>query len=184
MSDPCKPPIGAAAKVPLEMWEKTGHDGGIAIADPSDFYLGFMTPESKTADGVPRYGWYHLSIADDLSDITLLDSGVGLYGESVCVGIGAIPEPSCALLLLLGVAGLALKRKSGRERSDLPRPRRIRTDRSVRSPGGGQGLSPTDRVCPRRIGRVRCSSRIRPARRARASCRWSARRRSCATAST
>ena len=110
--------IDAAAKIPLCVWDSYEHEGGMAVDDPSDFYLGFMTPESRTSDGIPRYGWYHLSIADDLSGITLLDSGVGLYGESVYVGIGAVPEPSCAVLLLLGCAGLLLRRsdRGGKER--------------------------------------------------------------------
>jgi len=103
--------IETATKVPLTIWGATDHYDGIAIDDPSDFYFGFMTPESKTADGIPRYGWYHLSITDDLNDITLLDSGIGLYGESVYVGIGVTPEPSSAMLLLLGCAGLLLRRQ-------------------------------------------------------------------------
>ena len=102
--------IDAAAQIPLCVWDFYEHEGGIVVGDPSDFYLGFMTPESKTADGIPRYGWYHLSIADDLSRITLLDSGVGLYGEGVYVGIGAIPEPSATVLLLVGFAALLLRR--------------------------------------------------------------------------
>jgi len=103
--------IKTATEVPLTTWGATDHYDGLAIANPSDFYLGFMTPESETADGIPRYGWYHLSIADDLNDITLLDSGVGLYGESVYVGIGVTPEPSSAVLILLGCAGLLLRRR-------------------------------------------------------------------------
>ena len=104
--------IETAAKLPLCVWDTAEHEGGIVIDNSSDFYLGFETPESKTTDGIPRYGWYHLSIAEDMNSIIMLDSGAGLYGEGVYVGIGAIPEPSCVVLLLIGCAGLLLRKNN------------------------------------------------------------------------
>jgi len=103
--------IGTSAKLPLCEWDSHDHEGGLAVDDPLDFYLGFMVHESKTTDGVIRYGWYHLSFENSYDDIKLLDSGVGLYGEDVLVGIGAIPEPASGLLLVFGIAGLALSRR-------------------------------------------------------------------------
>jgi len=103
--------IETSEKLPLCAWDSHEHEGGLVINAPSDFYLGFMVPESKTSDGVVRYGWYHLSFEDGYDEIKLLDSGIGLYGENVLVGVGAVPEPTAAMLLMLGVSGLVLRRR-------------------------------------------------------------------------
>ena len=42
-------------------------------------------------------------------EMSILKSGIGLYGENVYVG--AIPEPTSGLLMLLGIVGLALRRR-------------------------------------------------------------------------
>ena len=82
--------------------------GGTPIADRRDFYLAFEASEYGVEDGRSWYGWAHVSVDDDLR-MTLLGSGIGLNGESVIAG--AVPEPSGGLLLLLGTAVLALRRR-------------------------------------------------------------------------
>ncbi|MCQ2392869.1 MAG: hypothetical protein MJ249_01155 [Kiritimatiellae bacterium] len=72
---------------------------------------GFIATGSFTSDGLDRFGWYHLSV-DDNMQMSILDVGIGFYGEAVVVGIGPIPEPSCVLLALLGGALLVLWRKN------------------------------------------------------------------------
>ena len=50
---------------------------------------------------------------NDISDTATLAQFLATGGASTAgaVNVGAIPEPTSGLLLLLGVAGLALKRK-------------------------------------------------------------------------
>ena len=79
----------------------------------TDFYLMFAVGDlNDYNNNIPNpdclYGWTHLSV-DANGDMHLLGSAIGLDGQSMVVG--GIPEPSSALLLLLGVAGLALRRK-------------------------------------------------------------------------
>lgn len=87
--------------------------GGTLIENPGDFYMAFKTCESIFVSGegdVPGeswYGWVHVSVDDELN-MTLLGEGINLYGGPVVVG--AVPEPSAGLLLLVGLAGLALRR--------------------------------------------------------------------------
>jgi len=78
--------------------------GGTVIANPSDFYLAIMTTEYGVENGETWYGWFHFSIAEN-KEISLLGYNLG---DSLVVG--TIPEPSGAVLLLLGCAGLLLRR--------------------------------------------------------------------------
>lgn len=102
--------IGDFIKVPLGEWDDVRHIMGWELGDPSDFYLGFQTNKDYVYDDILRYGWFHLSI-DDAMNVSLLDSGVGLYGESVLVGIGPIPEPAAGTLFILGAITLLLRRR-------------------------------------------------------------------------
>ena len=95
------------------------YTGGTLVPDPSDFYMVFKVSEVLIENhdyvaGQSWYGWVHVSIDENL-DMTLLGEGINLYGGSVIVG--AIPEPSSVLLLLVGGALLLLRR--GRFRYDL-----------------------------------------------------------------
>ena len=88
--------------------------GGTLVENPSDFYMAFKASEVIFVSGVGYeegetwYGWVHVSVDDDLN-MTLLDEGINLYGGPVVVG--AIPEPSSAVLMLVGLAWLALRRR-------------------------------------------------------------------------
>ena len=91
--------------------------GGTKVENPSDFYMAFKVSEVIFVSGVGYeegetwYGWVHVSVDDELN-MTLLGEGINLYGGPVVVG--AIPEPSAGVLLLLGLAGLALRRRPQR----------------------------------------------------------------------
>ncbi|MBP5542817.1 MAG: PEP-CTERM sorting domain-containing protein [Kiritimatiellae bacterium] len=71
------------------------------------FFLGFGTA-SYTVDGQPcLYGW--LEIAVNGTELSIVNSAIGLNGQSMTVGL--IPEPTTTMLLLLGLAPLALRRR-------------------------------------------------------------------------
>lgn len=92
-------------------------EGGapISVKSNSDFYLMFacngLDEHLEVSDTV--YGWvgYHI---DQRGQITVLSSAWDLDGGPMIVGGGsATPEPSGGLLLVLGAAALALRRKNG-----------------------------------------------------------------------
>ena len=91
--------------------------GGDKSADPSDFYLVFVAENwedyvSGAANPHRWYGWVNLAVnADGALDV--IGSDVAVYGDPLTVGGGTTPEPSSGLLLLLGTAMLAGRRKNG-----------------------------------------------------------------------
>lgn len=85
------------------------YNGGTLIDDPTNFYLAFTTSEFGVENGQTWYGWAHVSI-DHEKNMNILASGIGLYGEAITVGVST-PEPSCALLLLIGIGVLGLRRR-------------------------------------------------------------------------
>ena len=89
------------------------YTGGALVENPNDFYMAFKVSEvlkdsSGYYAGETWYGWVHVSIDEDLK-MTLLGDGINLYGGAVTVG--ATPEPTSGLLLLVGGALLALRRR-------------------------------------------------------------------------
>ena len=88
--------------------------GGTLIENPGDFYMAFKASEVIFVSGVGYeegeswYGWVHVSVDDELN-MTLLGEGINLYGGPVVVG--AVPEPSAAMLVMLGFSALALRRR-------------------------------------------------------------------------
>ena len=90
------------------------HTGGTKVENPSDFYMAFKVSEvlkdsSGYSEGQSWYGWVHVSVDENL-EMTLLEDGINLTGGEVTVGV--TPEPSSALLLLVGGALLVLRRRA------------------------------------------------------------------------
>ena len=80
---------------------------------PQDYYLIFAVENlndynNKVPDPRYAYGWAHFSVNDDMS-LSLHGSAMSLDGSPLVVG--AIPEPTSGMLLILGFAGLALRRR-------------------------------------------------------------------------
>lgn len=90
----------------------------ITIDKDKTFYLGIVLVD-VTYDEGPRYGWVEFGLDGD--KIIPVASALDLDGSSIYVGSGAIPEPRSAMLLLLGLAGVSLKRKriAARARSTI-----------------------------------------------------------------
>lgn len=66
--------------------------------------------------GEKRYGWAELSVGSD-GAVLMIRSAMDLDGDSIVVGYGgAVPEPSSGMLLVFGLAGLALRRRRKYER--------------------------------------------------------------------
>ena len=104
----CAETFSTADPIPLCNWYDSTTENGQFISNADDFYLAFMSTGSQSEDGIDRYGWFHVAL-DDNMEMSILESGIGLYGESIYVG--ATPEPTAGLLLLLGSAFLALRRR-------------------------------------------------------------------------
>lgn len=55
------------------------------------------------------YGWAEYAVSED-GTFKILNSAIDFDGGGMIVGSGAVPEPTSGLLLLLGIAGLVLRR--------------------------------------------------------------------------
>ena len=90
------------------------YTGGTLVDNPDDFYMAFKVSEVLVDEnyyyyeGQTWYGWVHVSIDENLK-MTLLGDGINLDGGAVTVGV--TPEPASGLLLLVGGALLALRRR-------------------------------------------------------------------------
>ena len=79
----------------------------------SDLYLMFAVGDNDghnnyISNPYCLYGWVHLNV-DEQGRMNILSSAIGMEGQSLIVG--AIPEPSAGVLLLLGLAALAFRRR-------------------------------------------------------------------------
>lgn len=100
-----------ASKGEYFAWAQYGNpdthaDYTIFLDGTENVYLAFAA-DYATFDSV-RYGWMELGL-DDEGKLKVYSSAWDLDGDSIAVG--AIPEPSSGLVLLLGVAALALRRR-------------------------------------------------------------------------
>ena len=87
----------------------------------SDFYLMFAVGSTDDYNNnilnpSCLYGWAHRGVEGN-GDIELLGSAIGLEGQSMTVG--AIPEPSSVVLLLVGCAVLVLRRKRCQQKTSV-----------------------------------------------------------------
>ena len=88
-------------------------DYSIDISDSRSIYLAFkVIAYDDQSNPFPVYGWVEVSAPMPGSEPKILPSAWDTDGGAMIVGAGAVPEPTSGLLLLLGVAGLALRRKS------------------------------------------------------------------------
>ena len=89
------------------------HNPISANYNADSFYLAFKTivweDEMFIAPKGTDFGWVQLGVKN--GEIEILSSAMNLSGAPILTGAGAIPEPTSGLLLLLGVAGLALRRR-------------------------------------------------------------------------
>ena len=91
--------------------EEMHSDYNIPIDPQESIYLAFSTiAYDDQSNPYPVYGWVEISASGDAP--TVLSSAWDTDGGPMIVGAGAVPEPTSGLLLLLGIAGLALRRKS------------------------------------------------------------------------
>ena len=89
-------------------------DYSITLFPGDSVYLAFRIETYNHADPTqmapPTYGWIEMGL-DNAGGVSSLRSAWDIDGDSIVVGMGGIPEPSSALLLLVGGALLAIRRK-------------------------------------------------------------------------
>lgn len=80
-------------------------DYTITLDETENVYLAFVA-DSSSYDGV-RYGWMELGLDEDGS-LKVYSSAWDIDGDAIAVGV--VPEPTTGLLMMLGIATLALRR--------------------------------------------------------------------------
>ena len=84
--------------------------GDYSAGDSVYAVLLYTTTENETAYWMGNYGTVTLESAQNVS-VANLANALGGTGSATAWSSAAVPEPTSGLLLLLGMAGLALKRK-------------------------------------------------------------------------
>ena len=77
----------------------------------SYFYDYIFDMDSVTHAGSPDAATYLAALGGEVATALTLDGALDLYASPASQGFTAVPEPTSGLLILLGMAGLALKRK-------------------------------------------------------------------------
>ena len=95
--------------------EYFGAIGEFHAKTDSPFYFAFQVFELiEGVDDISRgeayYGWVAFLVSDT-AEVDLLASAVDLGGGAMLVGGGVVPEPTAGLLLMFGLAALALRRR-------------------------------------------------------------------------
>ena len=83
-------------------------DAGGQWAPGDTGYLGFLF--NPTGSQV-LYGWGQVSVSGDGQTMTLVDWAYDNSGAAISAGVAAAPEPTSAVLCLLGAASLTLRRR-------------------------------------------------------------------------
>ena len=90
-------------------------DHSITLFPGDSVYLAYRIETYNHADPTqmapPTYGWIEMRL-DNAGVVSSLRSAWDVDGDPIVVGMGAIPEPSSALLLLAGLGLLALRRRA------------------------------------------------------------------------
>lgn len=88
------------------------HIGGGAnqFTDGSSGYLGFKFTDNSNAG--PFFGWMRLTLTANTSGATIHEWAYDNTGSGLLVGsLAAVPEPSRAMLLLLGLISMLIRRR-------------------------------------------------------------------------
>ena len=86
------------------------YDGGYSAGDSVYAILLYTTTEDATDYWMGNYGTVTLASAQDVS-VADLALKMGGTGSATAWSTAAVPEPTSGLLMLLGMAGLALRRR-------------------------------------------------------------------------
>ena len=102
--------------------EKMHSDYSIEVPYNESVYLAFKTiAYDDQSNPYPVYGWVEVSVPG--LEPKVLGSAWDLDGGAMIVGSGAIPEPTSGLLLILGAAALALRRRRSLRPGPISNPR-------------------------------------------------------------
>ena len=90
-------------------WSQTSPESySVSIGKMESVYLAYAAQDRCIDPAMQYYGWMELYLSSD-NVLSIRNSAIDTSGNSIIVG--AIPEPSSALLMLLGCASLVLKRR-------------------------------------------------------------------------